>query len=102
MQGFNFARFFICDACSRYVILMSLSLPNPVITLQYFCPSPVESRAVTITTYAKDRIQRRSNSSNSPRDEYELVQEKVYYTQAPESVVIKVSSVVSWIRKFIF
>ena len=50
----------------------------------------IESRAVTITTFAKDRIQRRSNSSNSPKDEYEQVQEKVYYTQAPESVVIKV------------
>ena len=47
---------------------------------------------MTITTFAKDRIQRRSNSSNSPKDEYELVQEKVYYTQAPESVVVKVHS----------
>lgn len=50
----------------------------------------LESRSVTITTFAKDRIQRRSNSSNSPQDEYEQVQEKVYYTQAPENVVIKV------------
>ena len=54
------------------------------------CGIPTESRALTITTFAKDRIQRRSNSSNSPKDEYEQVQEKVYYTQAPENVVIKV------------
>ena len=67
-------------------------LANFVILYYYYYYSlhPIESRAVTITTYAKDRIQRRSNSSNSPKDEYEQVQEKVYYTQAPESVVIKV------------
>lgn len=62
----------------------------PLLIINSLYHAYVESRAVTITTFAKDRIQRRSNSSNSPKDEYELVQEKVYYTQAPESVVIKV------------
>jgi hypothetical protein len=52
----------------------------------------LESRAVTITTFAKDRIQHLNHSSYSPKDEYEQVKEKVYYTQAPESVVIKVRS----------
>ena len=55
------------------------------------CWSLTESRSVTITTFAKDRIQRRSNSSNSPKDEYVKMQEKVYYTLAPEYVVLKVS-----------
>ena len=54
-----------------------------------------ESRSLTITTFAKDRIQRRSNSSNSPSDEYIQTKEKVYYTQAPENVVIKVIGLVS-------
>ena len=49
-----------------------------------------ESHAVTITTFAKDRVQQRSNYSNSPRDEYQLSEEKAYFTQGPENVVIKV------------
>ena len=49
-----------------------------------------ESRAVTITTFAKDRLQHLQNNSNSPQDEYELVEEKRYFTQGPEYVVIKV------------
>ena len=49
-----------------------------------------ESRAMTITTFAKDRLQHLQNSSNSPHDEYELVEEKSYFTQGPEYVVIKV------------
>ena len=45
---------------------------------------------MTITTFAKDRLQHLQNSSNSPQDEYELVEEKSYFTQGPEYVVIKV------------
>ena len=66
----------------------------------------LESRAVTITTLAKDRIQHRSNVSNSPRDEYEQTEEKIYFTQGPENVVIKVTlvnysdKILPYIRKY--
>ena len=45
---------------------------------------------MTITTFAKDRLQHLQNSSNSPLDEYEVTEERSYFTQGPEYVVIKV------------
>ena len=42
---------------------------------------PVEGRAVTITTFAKDKLQRSRPLSNSPADEYDLVNETHFYTQ---------------------
>lgn len=64
------------------------------ITCRYVDPNelawPAEGRAVTLTTFAKDRIQRMENITNSPRDNYELVEEIQYFTQGPEYVVLKV------------
>ena len=40
-----------------------------------------ESRAVTITTFAKDRLQVLVANSNSPLDKYQTIEEKPYFTQ---------------------
>ncbi len=50
----------------------------------------IESHAVTITTFSKDRIQFRLNHNGSTQTNYKNVEEKVYFTQSPEEVVIKV------------
>ena len=50
-----------------------------------------ESRAVTIATLAKDRIQERVPvDGGGGRVEFMTSKENVYFTQGPESVVIKV------------
>ena len=51
---------------------------------------PAEGRAVTLTTFAKDRIQRMDTITNTPRDEYNIVEEIKYFTQGPEYAVLKV------------
>lgn len=77
------------------------SLPYCVqegISCRYVDPNelvwPVEGRAVTLTTFAKDRVQRLNVSTNSPRDEYEIVKETQYFTQGPEYAVLKVDHAV--------
>ena len=64
------------------------------IACKYFDPHdlswPVEGRAVVITTFAKDRVQRLHNGSR----DYENTEEHKFYTVDPESVIIKVSSLV--------
>ena len=55
---------------------------------------PAEGRAVTLTTFAKDRVQLLNVSTNSPLDEYETVRETQYFTQGPEYAVLKVDHAV--------
>ena len=73
---------------SVYEIILGLACNIDVVALLLLC---IESHAVTITTFAKDRVQQRSTYSNSPLDEYQLKKEKTYFTQGPEFVVIKVN-----------
>ncbi len=54
----------------------------------------LESKAVTITTYAKDRIQERQESPDSPIDTFVTMKEMKYFTLGPEYVMIKVSQFV--------
>ena len=44
------------------------------------CLVPPESRAVTITTLSKDRLQQLTTDSATAREEYNIVSESVYYT----------------------
>jgi len=56
-----------------------------------------ESKAVTITTYAKDRVQRRAETSDGSEVEaFETTRETKYFTLGPEYVVIKVG-VATWL-----
>lgn len=68
------------------------------VTCQYKDPQelnwPMEGRAVTIMTFGKDKVQRSIGQSNSPQDEYNIVKESHYYTQAPEYIIIKVDHAV--------
>ena len=54
----------------------------------------MESRAVTIATFVKDRDQLLEEDTNSPDDEYILKREQDYFTQGPEYVVLKVDHAV--------
>ena len=49
---------------------------------------------MTITTFAKDKVQRSKVNSNSPQDEYEVVEMEEYFTQNPELVVLKIDHAV--------
>ncbi len=61
----------------------------PMCHLQRFhCNFIAESRAVTITTFAKDRIQERV--SDDVGQDFNTTKEQVYFTLGPEYVVIKV------------
>lgn len=55
---------------------------------------PVESRAITIATYIKDRDQLLEEDTNSPEDEYVLKREQNYFTQGAEYIVMKVDHAV--------
>ena len=54
--------------------------------------SPSESRAVTITTFSKDRVQDQVSETNSAADEFVTRQETQYFTQ----VCCLESSWLSW------
>ena len=60
------------------------------ITCRHFDPHdlswPVEGRAVVITTFAKDKVQRLKDGSG----DYENVEEHQFYTINPENVIVKV------------
>lgn len=55
---------------------------------------PVESRAITIATFIKDRDQLLEENTNSPKDEYVLKREQDYFTQGAEYVVMKLDHAV--------
>ena len=46
-----------------------------------FSQTHSESRAITITTFAKDRVQELVSDTNSPLDEYVTGEETQYFTQ---------------------
>jgi hypothetical protein len=68
------------------------------ITCRYLDPWdlnwPIESRAVTITSLSKDRVQEQVSDTNSGADEYVTKMESQYFTQSPERVVVKVDHAV--------
>lgn len=49
---------------------------------------------MTLTTFAKDKVQRMINYTNSAQDKYEEVQSIPYFTHGPEHVVLKVDHAV--------
>lgn len=55
---------------------------------------PVEGRAVTITTFVKDRVQKSHLQTNSPQDEYDSVSDDHYFTLGSEYVIMKVDHAV--------
>ncbi len=57
----------------------------PPVSIQFLL---LESRAATITTFAKDCIQQRAQDGRF-NDDFSDETEKVYFTQRPENVVIK-------------
>ena len=44
---------------------------------------PTESKAVTIATFSKDRVQEQVLDTNTPADEYVTRRETQYFTQVP-------------------
>ena len=54
---------------------------------------PVESRSVTIMTFAKDKLQQ-AMSKSPQKDNYEVVNETHYFTMGPENLIIKVDHTV--------
>ncbi|CAH3136935.1 unnamed protein product [Porites lobata] len=54
---------------------------------------PVESRTISLTTFAKDRWQTR-NTSLDIISEFKTVREKMYFTAQPESMMIKIEHAV--------
>ncbi|KAL5496680.1 hypothetical protein EMCRGX_G013018 [Ephydatia muelleri] len=54
---------------------------------------PVETRAVTIATFIKERKQMLTNSTNS--DHYGTYSEEQYYTKGPEYVVLKIDHAIT-------
>ena len=55
---------------------------------------PVESRAITIATYVKDRDQLLEADTNSPGNEYVVKREQEYFTQGAEYVIMKIDHAV--------
>lgn len=53
----------------------------------------METRSVTITTFAKDKLQQATGKSPQ-NDNYEMINETRYFTMDPEKVVIKVDHTV--------
>jgi len=57
---------------------------------------PVESRTISLTTFAKDRWQTRniSKSTTGKPQQFETIREKMYFTVQPESMLIKIEHAV--------
>ena len=62
----------------RGVNVLSFNLTLAFITISILS---TESRAITITTFAKDRVQELVSDTNSPLDEYETTDETQYFSQ---------------------
>ena len=66
---------FMCVCvCIRYFIRCCFSLP--------------ESRAVTIATFVKDRVQVLRNSSEGVSNEYDITHERAYFTEVENKIFL--------------
>ncbi|KAJ7373491.1 hypothetical protein OS493_011087 [Desmophyllum pertusum] len=57
---------------------------------------PVESRTISLTTFAKDRWQTKNTSASSTGklQQFETIREKLYFTVQPETMMIKIEHAV--------